>query len=334
MKKIFMLTLIIFIFVGCGSSNNNEATFTIPEIFPFEENTRHILTSEQEIGNQEIFTTYVNGNRMQQKIVAPNNEITAVLEYDNGELRQIYSFLEQYLYEDLTDVQPNMNIVMLKEPLIVGNSWETGDSNGLSTITSVDEIIETPMGELETIEVTTEFRNGDFVTEYFAPGIGIVKTEYTTTTPDATINVTSFLNEVIRNEGLEVTTIFYYPDDMILNLTEEEKVLTIETNQDFTDLFENALREVPLNSEYSIINNETQINNITIDRELDVVIVDFTSNFLDNVGGAGYENLLLQGLAYTFGNFYSVGNFGITLDGNNYQSGHFYFEEDEFISIY
>lgn len=334
MKKIFMLTLIMFIFVGCGSRTNEEAAYTIPEIFPFEENTKYILTSDQEIGNQEIFTTYVNNNRMQQKIVAPNNEITAVLEYDNGELRQIYSFLEHYLYEDLTDVQPNMNIVILSEPLIVGNSWETGDSDGISTITSIDEIIQTPMGDLETIEVTTEFRNGDRVTEYFAPGLGIVKTEYTTTTPDATINVTSFLSEVVRNKGLEVQTFFYYPDDMALDLTEEQKVLTIETNQNFISLFENALKEVPVSSEYSILNDETQINSITIDRASDLVTVDFTSNFTDNVGGAGHEDLLLQGLANTFGSFYSVNNFGITLDGNNYESGHFYFDEGEFISVY
>jgi|GEM_PF-1047667 len=354
MKKLLSMIFIMAMFVGCAPNNDganepsgvgadnaigsgvddeidNEIVGTILDFFPFAENTTVRSSSDLLAGNQDIFTGHINNNRKQQRIVTHNIEMTAVLEYADGYLRQIFSFPHHYVFEDITDIASNTNIVILSEPLRLGHSWEAGDADGVSTITSVDSIVQTPMGEMEAIEVTTEFRNGDVERIYFARGIGIIKTDYTTTTQGNTIHVTTYLEEVISG-GLEVNKILFFPDDMILDLDNEIRTVTIETNQDFIPLFEDTLRQAPEGRQAGLIDDNVNINSIELDRNNNLVTVDFSSNFIDNLGGGGHEELVLQALASTFGMFYRVENFRITLDGNNYESGHFEMGDDEFIT--
>ena len=49
--------------------------------------------------------------------------------------------------------------------------------------------------------------------------------------------------------------------------------------------------------------------------------------------GSGYEAMLLQALARTFGGWYGVKSVVLTIDGDNYSSGHIYFEDGEAILI-
>ena len=337
MKKIILFMFTIFLFTGCGNRNNNEIVGTIEDFFPFVEGATYIFVSDDLIGNQEYFTSYVNGNKMQQRITAHNNETTVVLENSNGKLVQTFSFLEHYLYEDVTKAYENMSLVILSEPLKLDHSWDRGTSPigenfGTSTITSIDSVVETPMGTFNAIEVTTEMENG-IETAYYARDIGLIKIDYTTTSPDATITVVSYLDDIIMGQGFEVTQEFYFLDNMLMDFVAEERELKIGANHNFIGMFENELRRVNSEDALPILNADTNINYIQIDRRNSLVTVDFSSNFLDNVSGSTQEDMVLQALASTFGRFYNVDNFLITLDGNNYESGHFSFDEDNLITV-
>ena len=336
MKKIFLILLLLFT-TACGAANNqngeiepnlNDIVGTILDFFPFEENTTFVIASEDTPNlNQEIFTSHLSGNRVQQRIIAENLDITLVLEVGDGLLRQIYMFSDFPVFEDITDVSPNMDLVLLQEPLALGNYWNTGDMGGISTITNVNVPVETPVATFtETIQVTTVFPNGDSSVSYFAIGHGIVQDSYTTTFADVTSSFKTNLAEV-RRGGLEVAIPVFFPDDQVMSLDTSILPITINTNQDMVTLFNYILPQFL--EDLSI----TNVNSINVDREASLVHVDFSQSFLDISMGASYELLLLDSIANTFGFFYNVDNFRITLDGNNYESGHLLFTDSDYLPV-
>lgn len=336
----FVIILVIFV-VACGQApNENEETHinnneqetdtvgTIRDFFPFEENVTFVITSEDmpEI-NQEIFTTFINGNFIQQRVTAENIDILNILEISDNTLKQVFSFNEYTVFSDWTNnFTPNMDLIILQEPLSLGNFWDN-NMGGISTITDVNVPVSTPAGNFtNTIQVTTIFNNGDHSVSYFAHGHGMVSDSYTTTFQETTVSVTQHLSEV-RQGGIDIFVPVFFPDENLIELEVEMVQTTINTNQNFVYLFNDLLPQ-------SIPNlYNTSINNITLNVDEDYIIVDFSQNFLEIEMGASFESMLLESLANTFGFFYGVTNFRITLDGNIYESGHFLFEDNQFIRV-
>lgn len=117
----------------------------------------------------------ITRNRIQIKQIDYGTGAAIVYQYDQNELRWIYS-AEVHLFEDnYLRERPNRNTVMLQGPLEVGTSWE--DEYGASfRISDIDVEVETPAGLFKAVEVT--FQRGEFeIKRYYAPGMGLIKTE-------------------------------------------------------------------------------------------------------------------------------------------------------------
>ena len=334
--KILPIAAVAIFITACGQQENNQTGQPISDFFTFEPNTTfliHNLDEELEHLNQEIFTSHISadGSRIQQRISVFNIEATVVLENSNGSLRQIFAWSETPVWHDITGINEFMEIVILQEPLILGHSWNNG-VGGISEITATNLEITTPVGIFEdVIEVTTTFPGlDDYVISLFAPGHGTISETYRSTLVyqgQEIISIGETQLSSVRTGGLPVTIDVFYMDDNLMSLEHIPVNVEIQTNQDFVSLFSDIIA----NHMPSI--SHTTINNIYVDMLNSLVTVDFASDFFPINLGAGAEGLMLSSLANTFGMFYGLENFLITIDGANYESGHILFEEGETIQI-
>ncbi|MCL2593441.1 MAG: hypothetical protein FWD82_08780, partial [Defluviitaleaceae bacterium] len=232
MRKIKFLGLVLacaMAFVACtsGSADNvpsNQTTQTervegsVSEFFPFSPNTQYVFSRSGMISDrEEIYVTFINGNIMQRNITVAHLEATEVLEYRDGAIILTHAISGGHEFRNLTNEPANIDRVMLKAPLEVGNSWPafTGDISlgnlqGTSTITDVNVPVSVPYGDFLAIQVTTEFPGGNFSVEYFVRDIGIVKVEYFTSAQNPegaanTVDETIMLAEINRNVAREIT---------------------------------------------------------------------------------------------------------------------------------
>lgn len=74
-----------------------------------------------------VLVDYLTGNRVQLRIDNGGVERVEVLENKNGELRRLFSKIECYYRENFTPVINNKPEILLKEPLIKGNTWILAD---------------------------------------------------------------------------------------------------------------------------------------------------------------------------------------------------------------
>lgn len=295
----------------------NEVMGTIADFFPFKENTALILEYEREPQKLEIFTAFVNENRIQRHLRFEGgviSEATEVLEKDNGILRQI-AFFNYFVFEDITDIEPQIDIIILKEPLVVGTAWENPDNTVTITACNVDII--TPAGDFRTLEITTVDNNNNVTVAYYAIGYGLIVYR------DREIMQLT----AIREGYFTVRRPLFFPDDMLMDLDTRVHDFLIHTDRSSVELFNEAL---PLAIEDL---NHTRVNSIEINREASLITVDFDPGILNINMGTSYEYLILRSLASTFGHFYNVSYFRITLNGENYVSGHFWFDDDETIIV-
>ena len=65
-----------------------------------------------------------------------------------------------------------------------------------------------------------------------------------------------------------------------------------------------------------------------------IVYVDFSDEFVTEMNaGSGYEQLILQGITNTLGNYYGVNKVYITLEGKPYESGHVLMKKGETFEV-
>ena len=65
-----------------------------------------------------------------------------------------------------------------------------------------------------------------------------------------------------------------------------------------------------------------------------MVYVDLSFEYLSEMSaGAGYEAMMLQCIANTFGNYYGVNRVLLTIANQQYSSGHIYLEKFEYLKV-
>lgn len=345
MKKtlsLFLIIISIVSLVGCKSGiskDQSNATgkeeiskaeiLTIGDYYPFKEN---IVLNYEGIGNEyaemKTFMEFVEGNRAQMKIVNPGTVFVKVIEYKNGALTEVFSEGEFYHIENMINANSNTNNIILKEPLEVGNTWSNTEGNKVE-ITALDKSIETPSGNYQALEVTTEFATGNIQKEYYARDIGLVAKVYT----DGEFEVSTLLEE-IDNEEQEIEITTYYPTFSDIGTRYIKQSIEFGTNDNMEEILEDLMKNPPSDKLISPISKNTKINKIHLDRESWTLEVDFSKELLTEINaGSSFETEILKSIVNTLGKFYDVEKVYLTVEDQPYESGHISIGKDEYFKV-
>ena len=127
-------------------------------------------------------------------------------------------------------------------------------------------------------------------------------------------------------------TKIYYPDE------KQEKLITRDIDLDLKsdDKGEKILDEL---KKSKVIKSDTEIKNINLENESaqdenKILCIDFKNEFinLDEVG-AESEDLILKSILKTFAEVYDVKKIRITVNGENYESGHIEMEDGDYFDV-
>lgn len=270
---------------------------SVADYFPIKSNTFYMYEcAEQPVINQEHYITYAtetNGvMRVQRRVSSGKVSSTEVLEISRGELRFIYGEPMFYFFEDLTSVTPNSSMIVLKEPLEIGQKWTPNESSR-AEITATDVPVRTAAGSFECLEITTTYPEQNFVQrEYYAHGVGMVKTVYPS---DEGMEYNLELTNIIEGKGMDIETVFYARSSE--GIKEEARTITFATNGDLLSIFNDAF-SIKSADGFEWLPGGSQIKTIEPDRVNDKIIITMEGDMGDE--------LVLQSIADTLGVFYDT----------------------------
>lgn len=302
---------------------------TIEDYFPFKEN---IIMDYEGIGNefaeQIVFFEYIEGNKAQIKIFNPGTVAVKVLEYDKGELREIYSEGEFYHIENMIDKTGETSNIILKEPLKPGTSW-TVEGGYKRAITGVNVNLELSNENVKALEVTTQLGDGRNLLDYYVKDIGHVASIY----KDGEFVVETLLKE-IKNSPYETEIRFYYPLYEDIKTAYIDRKIVFNTNDNIKDILESNFQNPQSERIIPVISKNTKINSLKFERGNGIVRVDFSNELLTDMNaGSGLEAELLKSIVNSLGDYYGVDRVYISIEGKPYSSGHFEIKEDEFFEV-
>ena len=341
MKRLFMIVLILALIVSCTKPPVQEPVDEqkkVEDYFPFLENTK---LSYEGIGNEyaekDVYFDFIEGNRAQLRVSNPGTTVAQIYEVNEGEVRLLSSMEEMYVFyntmERLTGgsqkVEEAENIeVLLKEPLVAGTKWSLSEGR-TREITGVDVDVDTPHKDYKAIEVTT-VKDGEAVSkDYYAEGVGLIKSIFIS---DA-YEITTTLEAIEKNTGFKQAVRFYYPDFNNEEIVYVEDEIEFKTNDDIKGLFERRFKEAPGEDVNRVIGDNVKINEIIYNPEDGSITVDFTRSLVTEMNAGIYlESQILGSITNTFGGYFNVTKVYIRLDSQTYESGHVYLEVDEYLT--
>jgi Spore germination protein len=301
---------------------------TIKDYYAYQENVKYVYEGQgNEYASFTVFIDYISGNRVQLRSNNGGTEMVKVLENKDGELRILLSKGECYYRENFTQV-PGSNVeILLKEPLTLGTGWTLADGRKRS-ITNLEANVTTPMGTYQTLEVTTEGKEGK-TQDYYAPNIGLVKSVYISNG----FEVSSTLSKLETNVPFVQTVRFYYPNANVDKLYYVNRQLSFKTNDITKTVFENTFKDLPKGGLAKVLGPNVKIKSLFLNTD-NVVYIDFTKELLSEMNaGSGYESLILQSITNTIGTYYGVDKVYLTVEGNPYVSGHIAMKKGEFFTV-
>lgn len=337
MKKILALAFIILsisLLTGCDKVRQNESQMeieklTIEDFYPIMENIKiQYIGVNSHFSEKITFVEYIEGNKIQLKSQYGDNSEVRVLELKDGQLREIYREENFFHTENMLGINNEMNDILLKEPLNVGNSWTTADGYKRS-ITGVDVKIDTPYGYLNAIEVTTKYGEGKIQTDYYVKDIGHVATIYI----ENGFKIKTLLERVDK-EPNRTNIKFYYPNTVDKNTVYLNREIEIETNADMVNILEYNMKNPKHEELLPCISKDTSINSIELDRGKKIVKIDFNEGIIDYMNSEDFMEVeKLKSIVNTIGNYYNVDGVYISVDGKPYSSEYFILDEDEYFSV-
>ena len=278
-----------------------------------------VSTYVEFIGQDTIQIKYDNGTTVKHVLYAIRD----------GEVRIAGERSELYAREDLA-LLPSVGDgeILLKEPLKVGTTWYVG--GGIRSITDLKAQVDTPTGMYSAIEVTT-IGNDTATRQYYAPGIGLVKTVRTGAFED-----TSVLGSRTTGQPETMDLTFYYPKmtDTDVVITSDEVSVKLYSNDSLTDVLTDYFRHPPETDVMPIMSENAVVNSVMQEPVSGVVTIDFSKEFISGMNaGTAAEGAILQSIANTAGSLYGASQVIITIDNQLYESGHIAFKQGETISV-
>ncbi|MCK8816951.1 GerMN domain-containing protein [Natroniella sulfidigena] len=346
MKRVIILGLMIVIvvlamytilqddgeFIEDGEIANEierEKEYELSDYYPFLEDTLLVYQGEgNEFAAQDVYFDFVVDELAQVRVSNPGATMGRIIMIEGGELRSADVAKESHYLEDLTDQEITEYDVLLKEPLETGTSWTLADGKE-RYISGIDVEIETPSGEYQAIEVTTELENA-IQFDYYVAGVGHVKRNYQTDD----FSVKTILEEIKEDTSITYPIKFFYPDFINEKIKYVTREVEFSTNDDLTEIFAEHLRQAPDENLTQLISDDTEINQIELDREEEIVKVDFSQELVTEMNvGHLLETKIIQSIVNIFGGHYNVDKVYLSLEGRPYESGHMMLSEDEYFTV-
>lgn len=308
----------------------NEINQTLADWMPRLEN---VLYSYQGFGNEyaafEWMPQFNQDNYYQLTLDNGGTTVVEVYEYSEDEIVRVFarpgtSFRDNFTVIDAIDAYKE-NEVVLKSPIAVGTSWSTDQAD--YEITSIDEEIQVPAGDFQTIEVTIVY-DEIVVKRYYAENVGLVY-EWTETEG---FEVESKLESIEQDLVETIPLTVYQSDDQVMGLDRVSAEIRLSTN----DPARMALQELLTGEAEGFENiyllpDGTEINYLFLNDE-DIVEVDLSSEYITNMNtGSSGESFYLTGLGNTLSQYYGVEKVLLTIDGENYEGGHILLRDGEYL---
>lgn len=315
-----------------AEEDNTETALKIEDYYPLQSDLEYVYEGQgNEYASYRRYNDFIDkeNKRIQTRTNNGGSETVEVVEIKDGKLSIIRTLNECYYRDNLMEntSADKEDEVLLMEPLKQGTEWTLPD--GLKRyISGIDVQIETPAGSYKAIEVTTEYT--DSVTkDYYALGVGLVKSVYQAEGMD----VSSSLSELNKDTPFTQVMDVFYPDSDEKIYVESVK-LTFHTNDVTRKIIEETLKkQADKDTFLPLVSENTIVNSLYLGDD-NIVYVDFSGEFVKEMNaGAGYEQLILQSVTNTLGNYYQAQEVYITLDGKPYESGHILKKKGETFKI-
>ncbi len=210
------------------------------------------------------------------------------------------------------------------------NTWKIGNGEAEATITSVNSEVKTAEGLFKTVEVSTDYKNGNYRKDYFSETRGIVKSVEINN--DGSKSELLLTNVEPISTGLDRAMYVYYLEKDTYKGVPTLVNFKTPTNKDTTEIFRELLSTSTDENLKALISPYTKINSIKFDKNMKYVHVDFSKEFYGYTSqNKATETKHLSALANTFCRYYNVLNFKITVDGEPYTTANYQFSVDDTI---
>ncbi len=329
MKKIRLLTVMTIAAIvlgGCTPTDDNPNT-TASDYYPIGQNVRYYYEgSGNEYASYDVHIDYTSENMIQRRINNGGTESVSVIEISDGKVSEVFFQGETYYRENFLD-STNKDETLIQDPIAVGTTWELSDGRNRE-ITNLDVAIETPSGNYEALEITTV--TDDYTTiDYYAKDVGLVRSVFTTGADE----ISSTLATIEKNTSWSKNISFYYPNINDGLLYYKTKNVEFSTNDITNDVLSATYKaDIPTDTG-TVLSANTKINSLYLNED-GMAYLDLSSEYLSEMNaGAQYESMMLQCIANTFGNYYMVEKVLLTIDGNEYESGHIALAPGEYLVI-
>lgn len=345
MKKVlalisFFLSLVLLSGCVTKSSDNSgingnsdqktpsSPVLNIEDYYPIKENVKYVYEgSGNEYASYDVYVDYTSGNKVQQRVNNGGTVMARVIELKDGKLTRLLSRGEAYYRENLLNEKSGDEEILLMEPLKKGTTWTLKDSR-IRTITNISADVTTPSGKYKAIEVVTEGSNGKTI-DYYAKNVGLVKSVFAS----GNAEITSSLSKIEENVSLIQRVDFFYPNINDDKIYYQNKELSFKTNDITRQVLEKAYKETVNKNLGKVFSSNTKINSLYLSKD-NTVYIDLNSAFITEMNaGAGYESMILQSIANTFGKYYNSQKVILTIDNKPYESGHIVMKKGESINV-
>jgi len=328
---IIMVVLLSIAASGClkpdnanGNGNGGPEVLKVGDFFPMKPEAKYVYEGTgNEFASYSRWTDFIVGSKVQYRQNNGGTELVRVVDVRAGKAVVKFEH-EAFFREDMTG-EEELSEVVLQEPIQAGNKWSLGDTR-TREITSVQVDVDTPSGKYNAIEVTTSSAD-DQVVDYYAKGVGLVKTEFKVS---GEVLVSSSLKEIAEGSPLIQTVSLFYPNLDKERIYYREVTVSFQTNDRTGDVIAKSYRENSIDGAGRPFSANTTVNSLTL-TDGEIVNIDLNRSFLTDMNaGSQYEGMILQSVVNTFGSYFGVEKAIITLDGQLYESGHFAFAKGEF----
>ncbi len=345
MKRFLSFTLfmiLMFSIGGCNEAvieetsntdsktqNNMSGIATIKDYYPFEENkTMKYKGIGNEYAEMETFVEFIEEDTIQIKTINAGTNFVNVVELKDGVLTEVFGEGEFYHIENMINTNRNIDNIILKEPIQVGNSWQDGEGNKVE-ITGIDKLIDTPLKKYEALEVTTNYKGNASKKDYYVKGVGFVASIY----EDGEFEVKTLL-EKIEDKGISTNIKVYYPTSEDIGSKYIMKEINFKTNNNIKATLERLLKNPKSDKLLAAIPEDASIKRINLNRDNWNLEVDLSKEFNSEMNaGSTSEIEIINSIVNTLGNYYDVERVYITVEGQPYQSGHLQLLENEYFEV-